>query len=84
MKFYNESNTKFYLYKIYYDTGSVVIQNAKHDVTFYKNGKMHNLKNAALFKDKNKFYFLNGEFHGKNLFFSTKTWRRHVKTHIFC
>lgn len=84
MKFFNESNIKFFLYKIYSSTGLIAIQNAKKEVTFYKNGKMHNLKNAAIFKSKDKFYFFNGVFHGKNLLFTKKTWRRHVKTYIFC
>jgi hypothetical protein len=84
MKFYREKDSLHYWLKIrsnnldaiYYDNGS----------WFFKNGEIHNYKNAA-YKNNNDYkeFALNGVIHfccyGNS--FTKESWRRYVKLQVF-
>ena len=51
---------------------------------FFKNGKLHNFKNAAYITSKmEKSFYLNGINYGINYSFTKKSWRRFVKMQAF-
>jgi major membrane immunogen (membrane-anchored lipoprotein) len=55
-----------------------------YNIWFYKDGKMHNNKNAAYIENSEyKEFSLNGKYCGKNTNFTKKSWRRFVKLQIF-
>ena len=88
MKFYrgefdheNFINSKYYyqiinnkLTAIYNDFGGVI---------FFKNGGVHNAKNAAYFGGEYKQFRLNAEYYGDNKSFTKESWRRFVKLQVF-
>jgi hypothetical protein len=55
-----------------------------HHIVFYKNGKLHNSKNAA-YTSSNKYkeFSLNGKCYGNHHEFNKKSWRRFVKMQAF-
>jgi hypothetical protein len=60
------------------------IFNDYYDVCFYKNGLLHNTKNAAFFDlNGNKAFYLNDDFYGYEYHFAKKSWRRFVKMNTF-
>ena len=92
MKFYKEKYYKSYYYniiignalnaiyfderqfadKIYYD----------YDIVFFKNGCVHNPKNATYFRGNKEFY-LNDKIYGYERDFNKQSWRRFVKMQVF-
>jgi hypothetical protein len=53
-------------------------------VYFFKNGKSHNAKNAAIISDDGyKSFHLNRIFYGNDYKFNKKSWRRFVKLKAF-
>ena len=55
-----------------------------HHIVFYKNGMLHNAKNAAYINDLGyKQFVLNDECYGNNNDFTKKSWRRFVKMQAF-
>ena len=52
-------------------------------VLFYKNGVLHNIKNAAYKDPLNKYFYLNGVMFGSKHEFAKKSWRRFVQLEAF-
>jgi hypothetical protein len=88
MKFYKfEENFKYYEYVSYYNLTCILA--IKNDVLFYKNGVLHNTKNAA-YISYNKYkrisysqFYLNGGFYGYKKHFNKKSWRKYIKLQVF-
>lgn len=82
MKFYKHKSSKDYLHiiivnklnAIYFDRGVTL---------FYRNGKIHNNKNAASFSFKYKGFYLSGIHYGNQDNFTKQSWRRFVKLQVF-
>jgi len=55
-----------------------------HHIVFYKNGMLHNAKNAAYNNNSGyKAFYLNGKYYGDLNDFTKKSWRRFVKMQAF-
>ncbi len=82
---------KFYIYKSHFQYLSNIIKNRLDavyiddvSIDFFKNGKLHNFKNAAIFYNKiEKGFCLNGTHYGTNYSFTKRSWRRFVKMQVF-
>ena len=82
MKFYKYKSSKKYLdiiivnklNAIYLDRGIIL---------FYRNGIVHNAKNAAYIMFKNKSFCLNAKHYGYEDDFTKESWRRFVKLQVF-
>ena len=60
------------------------IHNSFFMVRFYKNGRLHNSKNAAVINDYGYREFrLNGNWYNLNKIFTKESWRRFVKLQTF-
>jgi len=80
-------------------TNTCILMDKTNTVYFFKNGILHNTKNAASFHDRINVAYLNGVLYGlilsdlsytkfsnilyKRKFFTKKSWRRFVKTQVF-
>ncbi len=84
MKFYKDKkNSLYYLDKIeVYDLTAICIDFI-FNINFYKNGKIHNTKNAAHINSIYKDYYLNNEFYGDQNNFNKQSWRRFIKLQAF-
>jgi hypothetical protein len=90
MKFYKEDPdySDFY-YKIKSNKFTAIISSrniASNDscVYFFKNGLLHNNKNAAYIDEKKlKTFSLNDKTYGNKDYFTNKSWRRFVKMQVF-
>lgn len=82
---------KFYIYKKNFQYLSNIIKNKLNAVyiddvatDFFKNGKLHNFKNAAFITSKiEKGFYLNGIDYGSGYSFTKQSWRRFVKLQAF-
>jgi hypothetical protein len=79
MKFYIEASwLKIKAYNL------TAIFNDHYNVIFYKNGEMHNNKNAAFIEiNEYKEFILNGIYYGCEEHFNKKSWRKFVKLKAF-
>jgi hypothetical protein len=92
MKFYKDKirtyyyfdNTKFF-FKIIENKLSAIY--CFDDVRFFKNGQLHNSKNASYFgyNELNGFkqFLLNGKHYGRNNNFTKSSWRKFTKLKAF-
>ena len=82
MKFYKYNDGSYFDNKIVNNKLTAIYLD--YNVYFYKNGKMHNSKNAA-YADYNNFkhFHLNGKFYGYEGTFTKESWRRFVKMQAF-
>ncbi len=80
-------------------SGTCVVMNKNKTVYFFKNGLLHNTRNAASFHDRTNTAYFNGVLCGfiisdlsyanfsnilyKNKFFTKQSWRRFVKMQAF-
>ena len=78
MKFYKNINCKFI-----YKNALTAIYICPYYITFYKNGKIHNTKNAAHINGIFNNYYLNNEFYGNKYDFTKESWRRFCKLKAF-
>jgi hypothetical protein len=88
MKFYKYKQNFYYRDKIINNNLSAVYcfsyNKYIYNIIFFKNGKYHNIKNAAFVRDHGyKSFHLNGIFYGNNYKFNKKSWRRFVKMNVF-
>jgi hypothetical protein len=84
MKFYKDKNTAYFINKIIDNKLLAVIDTKYKTVVFYKNGKFHNNKNAAIiYNDDSLRFYLNGTFYGFNDDFFKESWRRFIKLKVF-
>jgi hypothetical protein len=79
MKFYRNFNyNEVRMSKI------IAICSDYYGVVFYKNGKMHNTRNAAYINDLGyKQFVLNDKYYGVETNFTKESWRRFVKLKVF-
>lgn len=83
MKFYREKEAGVYFSKIK-DNKFSAIYSYSEFFQFFKNGKMHNTKNAAYKgNDGYKEFNLNGKCYGYKYNFTKQSWRRFVKMQVF-
>ena len=84
MKFYKFINEVYYLDRIKDYNLTAIYSSSSSSIQFYKNGLLHNYKNAAYaFIGKYKQFYLNGEYYGNENTFTKKMWRRFVKLQVF-
>ncbi len=81
MKFYRDKT--FYFGQKIVDSKLTAINQSYKFIRFYKNGTIHNSKNAAYIADRIPDFWLNGIFYGSEEEFSKKSWRRFVKLQAF-
>jgi hypothetical protein len=82
MKFYKQNDFNYYI-KIKNNKLTAIYCHYLY-VCFYKNGNIHNVKNAAFINENNyKKYFLNDQFYGNKNNFTKETWRIFVKLKAF-
>jgi hypothetical protein len=90
MKFYKGKYYKSYYYNIiigkdlnaiYFDEHQIA-DKIYYDIVFFKNGYVHNPKNAIYFKGNKEFY-LNDEIYGYENEFTKQSWRKFVKMQVF-
>jgi hypothetical protein len=83
MKFYIDTYNFNYQRKIkFYKLNAILINYNKY-LLFYKNGNIHNIKNAALTATLYKCFYLNGIYHGDQIKFTKHLWRKFVKMQVF-
>ncbi len=89
MKFYTDIIIyKFYYYYITSGKLTCIHFDKLYDsVVFYKNGQLHNSKNASYFgyNKLNSFkeFWLNGRYYGTNYTFTKSSWRKFAKLQAF-
>ena len=83
MKFYKK--TARYLFDgILSSEKSTCIYSTYYSVKFYKNGELHNIKNAAYIDNSGyKEFYLNDKCYFFRDDFTKESWRRFVKTQVF-
>ena len=90
MKFYKEKYYKSYYYNIIIgnDLNAIYFDERQfgdkiyYDIVFFKNGCVHNPKNAIYFRGNKEFY-LNDEIYGYERNFNKQSWRKFVKMEVF-
>ena len=86
MKFYKYKINKEYISKIICNKLSA-IHYEYNSVRFYKNGELHNSKNAAMINqgelDVGKAFYLNDIWRGSKSSFTKESWQRFVKMQVF-
>jgi hypothetical protein len=84
MKFYKYNDDYYsFFYKIIDNNLTAIYYGSSLEVDFYKNGKVHNCKNAAVIADPYKGFYLNGKMYGTQISFTKKSWRKFVKLQAF-
>ena len=85
MKFYIEYNNIYnsFFHKVIVSKLTAIYCRSTLQVDFYKNGELHNTKNAAIMVDSYKGFYLNEEFYGNQNDFTKESWRRFVKLQVF-
>ena len=98
MKFYKFVNEAYYLDRIKDYNLTAIYRSSSSSIQFYKNGMLHNSKNAAYVyiggykrfylngKECKIFYkqfYLSGKKYGENNNFTKKSWRRFCKLQVF-
>ncbi len=82
---------KFYRYPpankqkiIPFDQSNLIYQNDLKQISFLRNNRYHNVKNAAfLTKSGCKEYYLDGKCYGNQEKLTKESWRRFVKLQLF-
>ncbi len=83
MKFYREKEAGVYFSKIKDNKFSAIYSDSEF-FQFFKNGKYHNIKNAAsIYKISYKDFYLNGVIYGNESHFTKQSWRKFVKLKAF-
>mgnify|MGYP007069469517 CR=1 FL=1 len=83
MKFYIDKFNSPYI-KIINNKLTSVFMSFHKTTMFFKNGKYHNNKNAAIYYiDGIKDFRLNGKYYSNQNKFTKKSWRRFVKLQAF-
>ncbi len=85
MKFYIDKykNNIYYWNKIKNNKLTAVYLNSYNYTWFFKNGKLHNNKNAAYILNRYKEFHLNDIYCGYNKDFTKHSWRKFVKLQAF-
>ncbi len=84
MKFYRDKFNWNFLNKIEHSELTSIYQSYSNSIQFFKNGKVHNNKNAAYIADTGyKAFYLKNKIYGINNKFSKKSWRKFVKLQVF-
>ncbi len=80
MKFYKEKSTfdAVFFNKIFNFNLSAIYCDSSY-CEFFKNGQIHNYKNASIIDFKFKKYFLNNKYYGCEYEFTKKSWRKFVR-----
>ncbi len=83
MKFYRNKNNEYCYWDKIIDNKLTVIY-FSHNIWFFKNGKLHNSKNAAYIRhDGYKQFCLNGTCYGFEYHFNKESWRKFSKLKAF-
>jgi hypothetical protein len=83
MKFYKDNNWHL-IYKIQYNKLTAIYLSHINSISFFKNGKKHNYKNAAYISYYGiEEFYLNGKDYGTNYTFTKSSWRKFVKMQVF-
>jgi hypothetical protein len=83
MKFYKDKYNWNFLNKIEHSELSSIYQSYINSIEFFKNGKLHNYKNASyIFSDYTEFH-LNGTYYGDQDDFDKESWRKFAKLQAF-
>ena len=84
MKFYKFVYEAYYLDRIKDYNLTAIYRSSTSSIQFYKNGLLHNYKNAAYaFISKHRQFYLNGEFYGNKNDFTKQSWRKFCKLQAF-
>jgi hypothetical protein len=85
MKFYRDIHYSFdYWCKIYDNKFNAIYIDNYLNIRFFKNGMLHNEKNAAISGYKRKEFYLNDKCYGDQYDdFTKKSWHRFVKLQAF-
>jgi hypothetical protein len=86
MKFYININswTWNYLNKIINNKLTAIFSNKSSYVEFFKNGVLHNTKNAAIiYNSKYKDFISNNKRYGCENDFTKHSWRKFIKLQVF-
>lgn len=83
MKFYKDREYFGYYFDNIKINKITAIYNDFGGVIFFKNGGVHNAKNAAYFGGEYKQFRLNAKYYGDNKSFTKKSWRRFAKMQTF-
>jgi hypothetical protein len=83
MRFYKDKELYRFWYYIQENKLTAIFQNLNQEIVFLKKSKCHNNKNAAYIRKYEKHFYLNGNFHGYDSFFSKDSWRRNIKLKVF-
>jgi hypothetical protein len=83
MKFYKRSKKHFFSLKIFFNKLTSIYSKFPYEVQFFKNGILHNTKNAAISNYKNKEFYLNGKCYGNQYDFTKESWRKFSKLQAF-
>ncbi len=81
MKFYRYNPKYNYLFKII--NNNLIGIYSSFSVHFFKNGKLHNTKNAAIIYYNIKEFYLSGKYCGCEDDFTKQSWRKFVKLQAF-
>ena len=82
MKFYRVTNYIYWSRFINSKLNAICCSN--YYTRFFKNGKLHNSKNASNIDYYGyKQFYLNGNFYGDKYNFTKKSWRKFVKLQVF-
>jgi len=82
MKFYKYKYGFGYFNKIMVNKFNAIYSD-RDVIAFYRNGKLHNTKNASYILFKNKSFCLNANHYGYECDFTKESWRRFVKMQVF-
>jgi hypothetical protein len=81
MKFYREINYGFDFWCKIYDNKLNAIYLDYSIVRFFKNGRLHNSKNAAYISDGYQAFYLNDKDYGDH--YTKESWRKFIKMQAF-
>jgi hypothetical protein len=79
MKFYRNTYNVNYWNKINKNKLSSIYIDYNFYIWFFKNGKLHNNKNAANINHYWKGFWINNEYYGNDIHFTKKSWRKFAR-----
>ena len=82
MKFYKDYRYSYYWIKIINNKLTSIYSDC-YNILFLKNGKIHNIKNAAYINGIYKNYYLNNNLYGNQNDFTKSSWRKFTKLQAF-
>jgi hypothetical protein len=85
MKFYRDKEKSAYYLFVIKNNNLTAIYINEYNSTFFKNGLVHNAKNAAFITSHNgcKEFYLNDIYYGYNPDFTKLSWRKFAKLQAF-